>query len=305
MTQEPRAVDVGIDHDSAETSSTRRRLLRWASGGAGLIALSASGAVALRNAVASDDDDDDSSGSGSDGGDEDNSGSGSDGDRDDDHSGHGGGGDEGDDRDDDDDEVVVTDAVPEGAVEVRIISDDAGGFAPGELTVDAGATVAFVNGHDDPHTATGAGFDTGVMQPGEVATVVLDEPGTFFYACQIHPEMTGSIVVRGDATPEASPEGSPEASPEASPVADEPSAEATVVIKGFAYDPPTLSVSVGTTVTWENADPAPHTASGEDDSFGTGQIDPGASGSATFQEAGTFPYVCAFHPDMTGTITVE
>ena len=56
--------------------------------------------------------------------------------------------------------------VPEGAVEIRIVSDDAGGFVPGELTVDLGQTVAFVNAHHDEHTATGSGFDTGVIASG-------------------------------------------------------------------------------------------------------------------------------------------
>lgn len=307
---------VGEDEtwEPVVAGSSRRRLLRWVGRGGALLALSGSGVVVLRRAGASDDDDeDDNSGSGS-GGDDDNSGSGSDNSGsggDEDHSGHGGGGDDDggdDDRDDEDDdgEVVATDAVPAGSIEIRIISDDAGGFSPGELTVDAGASVTFVNGHDDPHTATGAGFDTGIMQPSAIATIVLDEPDTYFYACQIHPEMTGSIIVLGaEASPEASPAASTAASPEASPVTGEGGGEATVTISGFAYDPAELTVAVGTTVTWENADPAPHTASAEDGSFGSGQIDPGGSASVTLDQAGTFPYRCAFHPDMAGTVTVE
>ena len=40
---------------------------------------------------------------------------------------------------------------------------------PGELTVDLGQTVAFVNAHSDEHTATGSGFDTGIIPEGSPA----------------------------------------------------------------------------------------------------------------------------------------
>jgi plastocyanin len=101
--------------------------------------------------------------------------------------------------------LPLTGVVPEGAAEVRVVDDDAGGFVPSELTVDLGQTVAFVNAHHDEHTATGAGFDTGVIGPGQFATVVFDTPGSFPYACQIHPVMTGKISVRGEdgVVPEA------------------------------------------------------------------------------------------------------
>ena len=66
------------------------------------------------------------------------------------------------------------------SLEVRIVGDDAGDFVPGELTVDVGQSVTFVNVHSDEHTATGSGFDTGIIpDEGGTATVVLDTPGVF------------------------------------------------------------------------------------------------------------------------------
>ena len=66
------------------------------------------------------------------------------------------------------------------SLEVRIVGDDAGDFVPGELTVDVGQSVTFVNEHSDEHTATGSGFDTGIIpDEGGTATVVLDTPGVF------------------------------------------------------------------------------------------------------------------------------
>ena len=79
----------------------------------------------------------------------------------------------------------------------------------------------------------------------------------------------------------------------------------TVSIVNFAFDPADLTVPAGTTVTWENTDTAPHTATAEDGTFDTGRIAQNASASATFDQPGTFAYRCEFHPDMQGTITVE
>ncbi|MFN8677646.1 MAG: cupredoxin domain-containing protein [Thermomicrobiales bacterium] len=219
----------------------------------------------------------------------------------DDHSGRGrgrgrGGDDDGQREDDDRQDAAITGQIPAGAIEIRIVSDDAGGFVPGDLTVDLGDTVAFVNTHSDEHTATGSGFDTGIIPEGGVATVRLDKPGTFRYACQIHPEMTGQIAVR-DATGVVPPPATPVASPVAG--------AATVRIANLAYDPPTLTVPAGSMVTWSNDDGTPHTVTAEDGLFDSGIFDPGASFSWTFTEPGAFAYHCLLHPTMQGRVVVE
>lgn len=276
------------EHDEAvEIQQSRRRLLRYAVGGAGLLLLSGSGVISLRDAIAKDGDDDDDDDSGGHGGD-DKGGHGSD------NSGHGHGHDDDDDTDDDD-AVAVTGEIPEGSIQITIVDDDANGFSPRELTVDLGQTVTFVNTHDDPHTATGSGFDTGIIQPGQTATIVLDNPGRFAYACQIHPEMTGSIAVR-DATgqiPEES-QGTRSAPVDATPVQ----------IINFAFDPPTLSITTGTTVVWTNNDAVPHTVTALDGAFDSGIFDPGSSFSWRFTNPGNDDYQCDLHPTMQGTIVV-
>jgi len=78
-----------------------------------------------------------------------------------------------------------------------------------------------------------------------------------------------------------------------------------VEIVDFAFAPESLSVVVGDTVTFTNRDDATHTATGS----GASPIDSpdiAADGgfSVTFDEAGTFEYLCKFHPFMTGSITV-
>lgn len=82
-------------------------------------------------------------------------------------------------------------------------------------------------------------------------------------------------------------------------------AEHSVQISNFAFSPATLTIAVGDTVTWTNADQEAHTATAADGTFDSGSLGNGASVSFTFTEAGTFPYTCEFHRQMQGTIVVE
>jgi plastocyanin len=82
-------------------------------------------------------------------------------------------------------------------------------------------------------------------------------------------------------------------------------ADQAVNIAGQAFDPASVTVSVGDSVTWTNADGVAHTATADDASFDTGNIAAGGSDSVTFSTAGSFPYHCAIHPAMTGTVTVQ
>ena len=79
---------------------------------------------------------------------------------------------------------------------------------------------------------------------------------------------------------------------------------AAVSIVNFAFEPATLEVPVGTTVTWTNNGGAPHTVTADDGAFDSGTLQPGASFSQTFSAAGTFAYHCTIHPQMVATIVV-
>jgi len=82
-------------------------------------------------------------------------------------------------------------------------------------------------------------------------------------------------------------------------------ADQAVDIAGFAFSPKSVTVEVGDTVTWTNADAQGHTATADDASFDTGTIAGGASASETFATAGTFGYHCKIHPAMTATVVVR
>ena len=82
-------------------------------------------------------------------------------------------------------------------------------------------------------------------------------------------------------------------------------ADHAVAISGSSFSPANLTVAVGDTVTWTNSDQISHTATADGGSFDTGSLSNTESGTVTFSTAGSFPYHCSIHPNMTGTITVE
>jgi len=82
-------------------------------------------------------------------------------------------------------------------------------------------------------------------------------------------------------------------------------ASAEVKIDNFNFGPGTLTVSVGTTVTWTNHDDIPHNIVSPDGVFKSKVLDTDEKFSYTFTRAGSFPYFCSLHPKMTGRVVVQ
>lgn len=81
-----------------------------------------------------------------------------------------------------------------------------------------------------------------------------------------------------------------------------------IAVQNFAFQPATLTVSAGTTVTWTNQDGVEHTTTsdqGSTVSWDSGALPQGQSYSVTFTQPGTYTYHCAIHPFMKGTIIVQ
>lgn len=77
-----------------------------------------------------------------------------------------------------------------------------------------------------------------------------------------------------------------------------------VTISDYKFAPTSVTVHVGDTVTWTNNGPTAHTATANDGSFDTGNLNKGATGQFTFTKAGTFGYHCTPHPFMKASVTV-
>lgn len=79
-------------------------------------------------------------------------------------------------------------------------------------------------------------------------------------------------------------------------------ADTTVSMNNQQYNPDTVEISTGDTVTWKNDDSESHSADGP--GWQSPEIPAGGTFSRTFDSAGTFDIQCRFHPDMKGTVKV-
>ncbi|MDX1533955.1 MAG: plastocyanin/azurin family copper-binding protein, partial [Nitrosopumilaceae archaeon] len=77
------------------------------------------------------------------------------------------------------------------------------------------------------------------------------------------------------------------------------------------YLPPSVSVNVGDTVSWDNVDTAAHTvtsgtpADGPDGEFDSSLLMGGKTFEVTFDTAGSYDYFCMVHPWMIGDVQVS
>jgi len=78
-----------------------------------------------------------------------------------------------------------------------------------------------------------------------------------------------------------------------------------ISIAGFAFNPKTLTIKVGTKVIWTNDDPSIHTVTADNGAFSSSALPPGATFSFTFTKAGTYIYHCKIHAAMKATIIVQ
>jgi plastocyanin len=87
---------------------------------------------------------------------------------------------------------------------------------------------------------------------------------------------------------------------------DKPVAGAAIKIDNFSFGPATITIPVGSTVTWTNNDDVPHVVSSDDNKmFKSKALDTDDRFSFTFTNPGMYSYYCAIHPKMTAKIVVQ
>ena len=73
----------------------------------------------------------------------------------------------------------------------------------------------------------------------------------------------------------------------------------------YRFEPVAITVSAGSTVTWTNSDNFTHSVQLADGADEPRLMQPGQTATITFDEPGTYPYLCHLHPqDMQGVVTV-
>ena len=78
-----------------------------------------------------------------------------------------------------------------------------------------------------------------------------------------------------------------------------------VFIQDMAFNPSTITVSAGTTITWTNKDAIAHTVTSNTGLFDSGSINSNGTYSHLFSSTGTFPYHCSIHPNMTASVIIN
>lgn len=78
-----------------------------------------------------------------------------------------------------------------------------------------------------------------------------------------------------------------------------------VTIAGMHFSPATLQVRAGERIEWVNNDLVPHTVTARDGSFDSKTIAAGATWAWVPTRVGSVAYACAYHPAMTGTVTIR
>ncbi|MEJ7561469.1 MAG: cupredoxin domain-containing protein [Ilumatobacteraceae bacterium] len=155
--------------------------------------------------------------------------------------------------------------------------------------------VTACGGDDESSTSTDA---TSEQSPAADTTAPATESSPPMSAATTMTTMGGTEPA--DTEPAGTePAGTEPAGTEPQGAADE------VTIADFAFDPAELEVAAGATVTWTNNDSATHTVESDDETLMSDDLPSGATYEMTFDEPGTYEYVCGIHPNMAGTVIVK
>lgn len=79
----------------------------------------------------------------------------------------------------------------------------------------------------------------------------------------------------------------------------------SVVMRNFDFSPMTITIKMGTSVTWINLDGEPHTVTSVDGLFRSGALDQNESFTLKFDKPGTYRYLCSIHPRMMAAVVVQ
>ena len=225
--------------------------------------------------------------------------------------------------------LVIGGAVAVGAVEVSTAEEHAEeeerppsvsliaqnlAFQPAQLEATAGEdfVISFDNRDAVPHNvAVFKGVDATAQNVfrGDLITgprtvsyqVPAQDPGSYFFLCEVHPTMTGTIQIAAEAAPKS---GEPE------------TASASISANKLAFDKDELELTANTAVSlvFDNQEAQPHNVAifkGEDASgekVFTGDLVTGPR-KITYKlpalEPGGYFFRCDVHPNMTGRVTVS
>ncbi len=86
---------------------------------------------------------------------------------------------------------------------------------------------------------------------------------------------------------------------------EKPTSPNEVFMTNSAFDPSTITITSGTTLTWTNKESMTHTVTSDSLIFNSGYMSKNQTFSYAFNKIGTYPYRCIYHNNMKGTIIVK
>lgn len=198
--------------------------------------------------------------------------------------------------------ALASDLEPVSAAPDVVVTIDADGLHPRDTRIIAGQVVEWRNADGERHRMRSrsgpARFDSGNIETGERYRIRFTAAGTYPYVdARDEDDSTwhGRIVVVAGET---------QAGTDATP-ATPASADATVVLGDDFVDPANVRIAVGGSVTFRNQGEDEHTATSTDGGpIDSGVLVGGASQRTSFPDAGEFAFVCIFHSEMRGTVSV-
>jgi plastocyanin len=209
-----------------------------------------------------------------------------------------------------------------------------------QLKVPAGAaiTVNFKNEDTVPHnmdfTVDQAGSQTFYKRdplPGPISSsyqFTAPKAGTYYYHCDVHPNMTGTLTVTGSGGVEPGQAASPSTTASGGTASETTAPKSTsttaagnanprvgLVAQNIAFDPTTLTLKANTlaSILFTNKDAVPHNVDITTDPGGDNTLYKQDPATGPIQSEYTFKtpapgklyFHCDVHPNMKGTINVQ
>lgn len=154
------------------------------------------------------------------------------------------------------------------------------GFVPKTVYVSAGDTVTWTNSTTATHqvVADDGSFSSPVLAAGQSYSHTFTGAGAFAYHDGLHPSLKGTVNVNAHG-------------------------QVTIINGGF--EPPTVTVTAGETVTWTNRGTSNHQVVSDDGTFASPVLAPGQTYQHTFLVPGTTNYHDGVNASLKGSVVVN
>lgn len=160
---------------------------------------------------------------------------------------------------------------------------------PAELIIFPDTEVIWVNKDSLPHKITGSGFSSGILNQNQEYRHRFMTAGKYNFIDEFHRSLWGTVMVFDPVSIGLD--------------VKEPEDVAWVIIENYGFNPRTVEIKQGQSVIWENRDPMAHTVKGP--GFESKALMSKNKFHYTFNQIGTYNYLCTKHDSEEGQVVVS